>query len=335
MIYSTQMSDRSIPSDPARDPLRHADHVRAIVASKRAAATSPLAASWVRSLTTFGLDPEKTRSTDRLEDRKLREHREAAGDMLNISQPVMDRLFSSIGLAGCSVFLTDSDGVVLDQRTPASEDKVFERAGLCEGAVWSESVQGTNGIGTCISEARSVLIYRDEHFRVGNTQMSCMGAPIFDAYGRLAAVLDVSSCREDVNRPLAKLIHQSVCDAARQIEADNFHSTFASKRILRHPSDGQKGAVLFAIDQDDLVVGATRGARQAYGLTDESFQAPRPAGDLFGDNEARGVGLESAERRELRRALARSNGNMTATAKRLGISRATLYRRLEKHGLTD
>lgn len=254
--------------------------------------------------------------------------------MLGVSTPVMNRLHACLGLAGCGVLLSDANGVVLEQRTPAGDGQTFESAGLCSGAVWSEACEGTNGIGTSIAEERAVTVFRDQHFRDRNTIMSCMGAPVFDECGRLAAILDVSSCRADMNHALATIIAQMVAEAARQIEADHFQSVFSQQRILRGVGDGQNGAVLLAVDADDLVVGATRGARKAYGLKDIALDSPRPTDEILGDAQRRGVGLDSAERRELRRAIARSNGNMSAAARMLGISRATLYRRADRLGVT-
>jgi transcriptional regulator of acetoin/glycerol metabolism len=313
----------------------HAEKVRSVALSRSAAAQSSLAASWARSMKAYGLEPDAPGRVDaRLEQGEIYLRRDALGRLLAMSAPVMDRLYASLGLAGCSVFLSDTEGAVIDHRMPDSDGAMLRAAGLCEGGVWSEAVQGTNGIGTCIAEQRAVTIYRDQHFRDRNTVMSCMGAPVFDEHGALVAVLDVSSCRDDLTQPFATLIAQTVTDAARQIEADHFQSAFADRRILRGAGDGQKGAVLLAVDQDDLVVGATRAARAIYGLGQDSRIDPRPAGDLFGDTEQRGVGLESAERRELRRAIARANGNMAAAARALGISRATLYRRMDQLGLS-
>jgi transcriptional regulator of acetoin/glycerol metabolism len=309
----------------------HADRVRSVALSRSAAAQSSLAASWARSLKTYGLEPDTPGGGDaRLERGEILQRRDAFGRILATSAPVMDRLFASLGLAGCSVFLSDTDGVVIDHRMPDNDGAMLRAAGLCEGGVWSEEVQGTNGIGTCIVEERAVTIFRDQHFHDRNTVMTCMGAPVFDEHGALVAVLDVSSCKNDLTQPFATLIAQTVSDAARQIEADHFQSAFAGRRILRGAGDGQKGAVLLAVDKDDLVIGATRAARTIYGLGQDSRITPRPAGDLFGDSELRGVGLESAERRELRRAIARANGNMAAAARALGISRATLYRRMDQ-----
>ena len=312
----------------------HADQVRAVALSKSASGRSMLAASWARSLRHYGLTPEDRKETARLDAKTLRDRRQSLGRILAIASPVMDRLHASLGLAGCGILLCDAEGVVVDQRTPASDDKLFEAAGLCRGAVWSEATEGTNGIGTCIAEQRLVTVFRDQHFRDRNTIMSCMGAPIFDELGQLSAVLDVSSCRADMNHALAAIIAQSVAEAARQIEADHFQSVFAEQRILRGLGDGPHSSVLLAIDADDLVVGATRGARKLYGLGALSSAAPQPADEVLGDSTRRGIGLESAERRELTRAIARARGNMTAAARALGISRATLYRRAERLGVT-
>ena len=48
----------------------------------------------------------------------------------------------------------------------------------------------------------------------------------------------------------------------------------------------------------------------------------------------KGTTMADAERRALRDALEACNGNLTAAARRLGIGRATLYRKLSRHGLT-
>lgn len=311
----------------------HADRVAEIVASRSAAARSPVAASWVRSFHKYGLEPDAPGGMGRLTQSEIDEHCDAIGRIFNVSQTTMDQLHASLGLAGCSVLLCDAAGIILDQRFRAGDQKDFESAGLATGTDWSEKGQGTNGIGTAIAEGRPVHILKDQHYRTHNTSMICLGAPIFGETGKLAAVLDVSSCRGDLDAAFVALIAQTVESAAARIEADHFCQAFSRSRILRGDGDGQQGPVLLAVDGDDLVIGATRGARMRYGLDDETLLAPRPAMDILGDQEHRGMGLESAERRELRRAMARANGNMSAAARLLGISRATLYRRMEKLGL--
>jgi len=64
------------------------------------------------------------------------------------------------------------------------------------GGVWSERVEGTNGIGTCITDRRPVLVHCAEHFRSRHTRLSCAAAPMFDPHGGLLGVPDVSKVHQ-------------------------------------------------------------------------------------------------------------------------------------------
>jgi DNA-binding NtrC family response regulator len=57
----------------------------------------------------------------------------------------------------------------------------------------------------------------------------------------------------------------------------------------------------------------------------------RPPGD--GPARLEDLSLEEVERVLIQKALARSDGNVSAAAKALGLSRSALYRRLQRHGL--
>jgi transcriptional regulator of acetoin/glycerol metabolism len=252
--------------------------------------------------------------------------------LLHAAQGALDRLFQAVGSAGCCVLLTNKDGVPIDRRGEASDDKAFHRAGLWTGAVWSEAAQGTNGIGTCLAEGRALTIHRDQHFRSCNTELSCSVAPIYDHQGRLAASLDVSSCRADVTEGFVGLISTAVADAARTIEAQNFRQSFSEARILLAPDGERHTAALLAVDGHDLVIGATRSARLSLGITDARIAAQLPASDVLA--HAGAEDLMQAERGVVMRALARSGGNVSATAKALGMSRATLHRKLNRLGIS-
>lgn len=309
----------------------HADMVFAVAHSTAASAFSSVAASWRRSLMLYGLDPDDTRAPERLSAGEINEARERIAPILHVAQPTLDRLFCAVGDTGCCVLLTDSAGVPLERRGASADDETFYRWGLWTGAIWNEERQGTNGIGTCIAEKRPVTIHRDEHFHSRNVHMSCMDAPIFDHRGRLAAALDVSSCRADHTDGFVRLIAGAVVDAARQIEADHFRHAFSQARIVLVPGDTRGRVALIALDKDDLVIGATRAARQILDLGDPDFDNPRPAADVLSFGGA--IDLASAERGAVQRALARSGGNVTAAARLLGISRATLHRKLQRFGL--
>jgi len=311
---------------------KHIDRVVEVASHPGAAARSRLAASWRRSFDHHGLDPGQKAGVQRVTAEALTERRERSEAMLRVAAPRLDALFQLVGSSGCGVLLTDADGVVLDLRTAGSELATFDAWGLTPGSDWSEASEGTNGIGTCIAEGRRVIIHRDDHFHARNTGMSCMDAPIFGPEGELIGALDVSSARADQTEAFNHLIAAMVAQTARQIETDNFRAAFSGARIIVANTDDSEAATLLAVDRDDLVLGATRGARKAFRLNSSGPIKSVPASDLFGRDDGP-TGFEKAERAAVNRALSRADGNVSQAARMLGIGRATLYRRMKRLGI--
>jgi transcriptional regulator of acetoin/glycerol metabolism len=299
-------------------------HAERVLAVLNDGAATPLAASWRRSLTQHHLDPENRKPPETLSGNELREAQERMGPLLFAAQDNLDALFQAVGDGGCCVLLTNAEGVPVDRRGVAADDPVFRRWGLWNGAVWSEAREGTNGIGTCITEQRVLTIHRDQHFHTRNIGLSCTVAPLFDPTGRLAGALDVSSCRPGLEG-LTGLVERAVTDAARRIEARAFREAFPGARIVLLPDTGADRASvpMLAVDGDDVVIGASRAARQALKLTDETLKRGLPSPD-------RSTDLDEAERAAVRRALTQAGGNVSAAAGLLGLSRATLNRKLKR-----
>ena len=151
----------------------------------------------------------------------------------------------------------------------------------------------------------------------------------------IAGALDVSSCRADLTEGFVNLISVAVRDAARRIEAENFRLSFQGSRILLAPGNDTGASGLIAVDPDDIVIGATRAARQSLGVPPERLARQLPAAHLLVGGEDGGEGFDRAERGVLSRALARAGGNASAAARTLGISRATLYRKLRRLERSD
>ncbi|UCI08786.1 helix-turn-helix domain-containing protein [Mesorhizobium sp. B1-1-8] len=310
----------------------HEDCVQAAI-NTDAAAKSALVASWHRSSNLHRLDPAERKSPKRLTEAEFRRARQRIEPLQMAAQASLDRLYLAVGGVGCCVLLADRDGVPVDRRGAASDDGTFEDWGLWTGSVWSEESEGTNGIGTCLAERRALTIHRDQHFYTRNTLLSCTTAPIYDHEGNLAAALDVSSCRADLTEAFTNLISIAVADAARRIEAENFRRVFQRDRVLLLPETHSGLGGLIAIDSDDLVIGATRSAQVALGISRESLARRLPAMDVLCGAEHMEGSLDRAERAALQRALARTSGNISAAAEALGISRATLHRKLKRFEL--
>lgn len=310
----------------------HADRIQMAIASGEAA-SSALVASWRRSSCLHHLDPTQNRPPQRLSDAELNRVREQVAPLLEAAHASMNRLYQAVGGVGCSVLLADGNGVPVDRRGTPADDKTFESWGLWTGSVWSENYEGTNGIGTCLVEQRALTIHRDQHFHTRNTLLSCIASPIYNHCGKIAGVLDVSSCRADLTEAFTELIAMTVADAARRIEADMFRAAFPKAQIVQVTGAEGGPAGLIAVDRDDVVLGISRAARQTLRMTPADCDRSMLASDLLHGEIAADEDLDSAERGALRRALTRSGGNVSAAAMMLGISRATLHRKLNRLGL--
>lgn len=66
---------------------------------------------------------------------------------------------------------------------------------------------------------------------------------------------------------------------------------------------------------------------KAMGIDASAARSPAPGG------RAEIVTLKELERRAITHALATLNGNVSLAAKRLGLGRATLYRKMAQYGL--
>ncbi|WFU04929.1 helix-turn-helix domain-containing protein (plasmid) [Rhizobium sp. CB3171] len=310
----------------------HADQVYA--SAQSVAASSTIVASWRRCMTMHRLAPEEKRLPVRLSDQEFRTACQQSERLLVEAADELGRLFSTVGKAGCCLLLTDRDGIALERRGTAGDDKEFQNLGLWTGSVWTEASIGTNGIGTALADDRAVAIVRDQHFFCSNINLSCTTAPIRDHRGQMAGALDVSTCREDVNEVTLAIISQTVREAAMRIELGLFRSAFAGARFVLVPTDSGSTSALLAVDRNDMVLGATRAARVALKLDDQRISAGVPATDALREKHPDdGKALREAERAALLRALSRANGNVTQAALALGMNRATLHRKMRKLGL--
>jgi len=173
-------------------------------------------------------------------------------------------------------------------------------------------------------------VHRDQHFRIRHTRLTCTVSSLFDAAGRLAGALYISSFRPDPTGAVLPLVLAATRDAARRIEARCFRETYAKALIISLPEAADGVSVpLLALDADRRVIGATRAARDTLAI-DESDIA---AGVALPDDAAAPGALTEAERAAPVGALTAMQGNVSAAARALGISRATMHRKMRTLGL--
>src|SRR3954452_10166603 len=92
------------------------------------------------------------------------------------------------------VQVTDPSGLTLYLGGPEWLKARAAEMNLVEGARCSETVNGTNGVGTALATDHPVQVFAFEHFSQHHREWVCSGAPIHDRVsGRLVGVIDLSS----------------------------------------------------------------------------------------------------------------------------------------------
>jgi transcriptional regulator of acetoin/glycerol metabolism len=197
------------------------------------------------------------------------------------AHPELDRLHRIVRHAGYVTLLCDAQGVAVDHRGSEERSAEFRFWGIWLGGVWSEAVEGTNGIGTCIADGCPVTVHQTQHFRSRHTGLSCSGAPVFDADARLAAVLDVSSMDPQLSTQAHALTLPLVVNSARQIEERLFRERFSRAWIIASAPQADQPGALLAVDREHRIIGADRFARSQFGLDPRALQSDTGIWTIF------------------------------------------------------
>ncbi len=128
-----------------------------------------------------------------------------------------------------------------------------DRLGFVEGAHWSETAVGTNGIGTALVSHRAVQLFSAEHFLRSHHPWTCAGAPIKDPRtGHVIGIVDVSGPAVTVHPTTVALVDL----VARLAEAklrEAHDRTLNRLRTVAAPILARIGRPALAVDPDGWV----------------------------------------------------------------------------------
>src|SRR6201997_4671003 len=262
---------------------RHAEHVYSVAeGAKPSLGIQAVSSSWQRSAKKHGLDPLDSQAPRILTPAELKHFREPLDKLIFTAQQEMDELYEIVREAGYAVLLCDSSGVAVAHRGENALAHHFQYWGTWLGGVWSEEVEGTNGIGTVIAEERPVTVHRSQHFRSRHIDLSCSGAPVFGVDGRLIAVLDVSAIDPELSERAHALTGALTIRSARAIEERFFRDQFRQEWIVAvAPLEACAQGMLLAIDGHQRIIGANRVARTSLLLDDRGLQAGTSLWSIF------------------------------------------------------
>ncbi len=241
--------------------------------------------SWQRCLD-FGLNCEHGSEYEPMRRDLLSEHIEKNRKLLSHAQPVMDMLYEQIVDTENVVVLANESGYILHSRGDAEFLKRAERVALTPGVEWSESMRGTNAIGTAIAVGEPVVIHGNQHFLAANHVLTCSASPIFGPNGELSGILDVSGDHRSYNPHTLALVRMSV----QMIENRMFGAAFADALTVRfHARPEFIGTLcegMAAFSEDGTLLSVNRNACYQLGMNLGQLQG-RNFASLFGMPVAR------------------------------------------------
>ncbi len=237
--------------------------------------------SWIRCLNEYQLDPGTCAEPEVVAPAELQERQERLADVQAVAKVEMANLYQQLAGSGYAIMLTDREGVLLNYFGDPAFTHAASRTGLMQGAVWSERVQGTNGMGTCLVERRPITVHQDEHYLSRNIGLSCAAAPIFDHEGELVGVLDASGESRLAQQHTLALVSMSVQMIENRVFLQRFRHDFILRFHNRPEFVGTLSEGAIALSVTGTVLAASRASLSLLGYRSPAEIVGRDISELF------------------------------------------------------
>ena len=322
--------------------------------------------SWRRCLG-MGFNPHQPIAFDPVTHSVVRNAIDANQPLLRAAAPVIQSLTRAMANTRYFAILTDASGLVIDVNGPVDRHNPQASSIARVGVDLSERAVGTTAIGATLAELQPVWLHRGEHFFDATSAYSCAGAPIWGPDGQCVGMLDLTGVNVIEQPALKHLVTQSARSIENALAMGRPHRLLLCLnwpgRVHGDDSDG-----LVCVDADGNVTALNRPAAEMLGVVpglspghcSELFAVPVET--LFDAARAQrgpvevplwsglrlsvlaqlnqggertplhgashGVPLKDVETALIRKAVEEARGNVKEAARALGISRATVYRKL-------
>lgn len=323
--------------------------------------------SWRRCLAQ-GQRPQQRISFNAVSAAAVRRTLDTNQPLLQAAAPVIQSLARAMADSGYFAILTDAQGVVIDVNGPIDHHNRLAHLIARVGVDLSEEAVGTTAIGATLNELQPVWLHRGEHFFDDTNAYTCAGAPLFGPDGQCVGMLDLTGIHVPERPALKHLVTQSALSIEDALVLAQPHRLLLRLSWPgRAPDAGSDGLVsvdsdghitgtnraaatmlglsgtpwphcsdVFAVSPDDLF-NAARAQRPADELPLWSGLRVQVLARLHDGHRASAAGpapragavpLKDLETALIRKAVEEARGNVKQAARTLGISRATVYRKI-------
>jgi transcriptional regulator of acetoin/glycerol metabolism len=215
--------------------------------------------SWMRCIS-YGLDTLRPPLPEFVSPAVLRQEQQRCSLVRGLALAEMHTLHQQIAGSNFMIAFANADGLLLDIISDPSFSEASNAASIRPGAVWKESICGTNGLGTAAHLKRAIVVHGRDHFFSRYNNLTCIAAPIFAPDGELAGILDASS--DCVSRQAHT--QALVAMAATQIENGLFREHHRGNILIAFHNRGEYlhtlSAGLLAVDNEGSILAANRAA---------------------------------------------------------------------------
>ncbi|KKD59858.1 hypothetical protein RN22_13930 [Grimontia sp. AD028] len=247
---------------------------------------SDIKTSWHRCDQVHHLDCYELPSIDRVSELELKEEKERINEYLIDAMPLLDKLRLTAQNSGYCVLVTNNKGVVVERYLDSNVAKELGDERLGNGSVWSESVAGTNGVGTCLETGRPITVFAGDHFSNSFRHLTCSAAPLIGPDGKIFGVLDVSAFAKG-NKRLQGFALNTVCETANKVETLLFKKKYSSEYLIFSLLSEQsrsctESTSLVAVNYEGIVCAATTSALSIFNVNQEHKIIGFSISSLFG-----------------------------------------------------
>jgi sigma-54 dependent transcriptional regulator, acetoin dehydrogenase operon transcriptional activator AcoR len=184
----------------------------------------PVLTRWAR-VARLGLAPDSDGYPEGATGADLVTRRDRIEDIFREQSALLDQVAGKLASRDVVALLADPDGVILASRGGEDFRPTAGKARLIEGARWSETVRGTNAIGTAVAEGKAVAVVGRAHYELRIGDLFCYATPVRDAFGDLVAVLDVTGRMERHDSAFATAVQSAGSELERAMRARAFART--------------------------------------------------------------------------------------------------------------
>lgn len=205
--------------------------------------------SWKRSRA-FHLTAEKARESV-LSSQELQAMIAADQPLYDITTSFMEYLYQFVKGSGFMILFSNRDGYVLkivgdDDIVKAAREKDIP---LIPGCCRTESVLGTNAIGTPLFTGKPIQLYSYEHYFEFNTDWTCSGAPIMSR-GKPVGCICISGPWNQVHKHTLGLAMAAAEAISRQLNLLEAYDALSDLKTQLQTAIDSIHSGVFLVDED-------------------------------------------------------------------------------------